>query len=115
MLVVMSYHVLFPPVVLIGDSGVGKSSLISRFTQNEFNCLSRSPLGVDFEIRSIKVDGKVIKAQIWDTGTAQFLNRFSSHPSSCHGIFMSLFFVSIPLFVVNNVVCGLVKYHTTVM
>ena len=55
-------------VVLIGDSGVGKSNLLSRFTRNEFNLESKSTIGVEFATRSIQVGGKVIKAQIWDTG-----------------------------------------------
>uniref|UniRef100_A0A5F9C1B7 Ras-related protein Rab-25 n=1 Tax=Oryctolagus cuniculus TaxID=9986 RepID=A0A5F9C1B7_RABIT len=56
-----------PAVVLIGDSGVGKSNLLSRFTRNEFNLESKSTIGVEFATRSIQVDGKTIKAQIWDT------------------------------------------------
>ena len=56
------------PVVLIGDSGVGKSNLLSRFTRNEFNLESKSTIGVEFATRSIRVDEKTIKAQIWDTG-----------------------------------------------
>uniref|UniRef100_A0A7S3DJV3 Uncharacterized protein n=1 Tax=Palpitomonas bilix TaxID=652834 RepID=A0A7S3DJV3_9EUKA len=60
------YDYLFK-VVLIGDSGVGKSNLLSRFTRNEFNLESKSTIGVEFATRSIKVDGKVLKAQIWDT------------------------------------------------
>ena len=57
----------FPTVVLIGDSGVGKSNLLSRFTRNEFNLDSKSTIGVEFATRSIQVDTKTIKAQIWDT------------------------------------------------
>ena len=53
--------------MLIGDSGVGKSNLLSRFTRNEFNLDSKSTIGVEFATRSISVDGKTIKAQIWDT------------------------------------------------
>ncbi|XP_019162047.1 PREDICTED: ras-related protein RABA1f-like [Ipomoea nil] len=60
------YDYLFK-VVLIGDSGVGKSNLLSRFTRNEFNQESRSTIGVEFATRTIEVDNKVIKAQIWDT------------------------------------------------
>jgi hypothetical protein len=55
-------------VVLIGDSGVGKTNLLGRFTRNEFNLESKSTIGVEFATRSIQVDNKVIKAQIWDTG-----------------------------------------------
>ena len=43
------------PVVLIGDSGVGKSNLLSRFTRNEFNLESKSTIGVEFATRSIQV------------------------------------------------------------
>ncbi|KAJ7611631.1 ras family-domain-containing protein [Roridomyces roridus] len=61
-----NYDYLFK-VVLIGDSGVGKSNLLSRFTRNEFNLDSKSTIGVEFATRSIDVDGKTVKAQIWDT------------------------------------------------
>ncbi|KAJ0964876.1 hypothetical protein J5N97_026014 [Dioscorea zingiberensis] len=54
-------------VVLIGDSGVGKSNLLSRFTRNDFSLESKSTIGVEFAARSLNIDGKVIKAQIWDT------------------------------------------------
>lgn len=51
----------------IGDSGVGKSNLLSRFTKNEFNLDTKSTIGVEFANKCIQVDGKTIKAQIWDT------------------------------------------------
>jgi Ras-related protein Rab-11A len=60
------YDYLFK-VVLIGDSGVGKSNLLSRFTRNEFNLESKSTIGVEFATKSIQAEGKTIKAQIWDT------------------------------------------------
>lgn len=60
------YDYLFK-VVLIGDSGVGKSNLLSRFTRNEFSLESKSTIGVEFATRTINVDNKMIKAQIWDT------------------------------------------------
>lgn len=60
------YDYLFK-LVLIGDSGVGKSNLLSRFTKNEFNLESKSTIGVEFATKSLNVDGKVVKAQIWDT------------------------------------------------
>ncbi|KAL3509096.1 hypothetical protein ACH5RR_028497 [Cinchona calisaya] len=60
------YDYLFK-LVLIGDSGVGKSNLLSRFTRNEFNLESKSTIGVEFATRSLNIDSKVIKAQIWDT------------------------------------------------
>ncbi|KAI3680761.1 hypothetical protein L6452_35537 [Arctium lappa] len=60
------YDYLFK-VVLIGDSGVGKSNLLSRFSKNEFSLDSKSTIGVEFATRSICVDDKIIKGQIWDT------------------------------------------------
>jgi len=60
------YDYLFK-IVLIGDSGVGKSNLLSRFTRNEFCLESKSTIGVEFATRSVQIDGKTIKAQIWDT------------------------------------------------
>lgn len=53
-LIINSFFYLFA-VVLIGDSGVGKSNLLSRFTRNEFNLESKSTIGVEFATRSIEV------------------------------------------------------------
>ena len=60
------YDYLFK-LVLIGDSGVGKTNILSRFARNEFSLESKSTIGVEFATRSINFDGKTIKAQIWDT------------------------------------------------
>lgn len=49
------------------DQCRGKS-VLSRFTRNEFNLESKSTIGVEFATRSISVEGKTVKAQIWDTG-----------------------------------------------
>ncbi|OMP02604.1 Small GTPase superfamily [Corchorus olitorius] len=73
------YDYLFK-LVLIGDSGVGKSNLLSRFTRNEFNLESKSTIGVEFATKSLSIDGKVIKAQIWDTAGQERL-------VSCHLLF----------------------------
>ena len=61
-----NYDYLFK-IVLIGDSGVGKSNILSRFTRGEFSLESKSTIGVEFATKSVTVEGKVIKAQIWDT------------------------------------------------
>ena len=60
------YDYLFK-IVLVGDSGVGKSNLLSRFTRNEFSIDSKSTIGVEFATRGVMMDDKTIKAQIWDT------------------------------------------------
>ena len=51
-------------IVLTGDSGVGKSCLLSRFTRNEFDVESKSTIGVEFATRSIRIGGKTVKAQV---------------------------------------------------
>jgi GTPase SAR1 family protein len=70
-----NYDYLFK-VVLIGDSGVGKSNLLWRFTRNEFGLNPKSTIGVEFTTRSIHVDDdKVVKAQIWDSAGLEGTNQ----------------------------------------
>lgn len=55
-------------IVLVGDSGVGKSNILSRFTRDNFTTEEKSTIGVEFATRILTMhDGKKIKAQIWDT------------------------------------------------
>ena len=54
-------------LVVVGDSGIGKSQLLSRFTNDEFDLDSKSTIGVEFSTRQIEHDGKTIEAQVWDT------------------------------------------------
>ncbi|KAI3854115.1 hypothetical protein MKW98_028400 [Papaver atlanticum] len=54
-------------VVIIGDSAVGKSNLLSRYSRNEFNIHTKATIGVEFQTQSMEIDGKEVKAQIWDT------------------------------------------------
>lgn len=54
-------------VIVIGDSGVGKSSVVVRFSDDLFNKNHASSIGVDFKIKTIEQDGKTIKLQLWDT------------------------------------------------
>ncbi|KAB1224715.1 Ras-related protein RABA4c [Morella rubra] len=54
-------------VVMIGDSAVGKSQLLARFTRNEFSIESKATIGVEFQTKTLVIDHKTVKAQIWDT------------------------------------------------
>ena len=54
-------------LVIIGESGVGKSNLLLRFTRNEFEPEKKFTIGVEFATRTIEHDGRTIRAQIWDT------------------------------------------------
>lgn len=60
------YNYLYK-IVLTGDSGVGKTNILSRFTRNEFSLETKSTIGVEFASRTMNVYDKVIKVQIWDT------------------------------------------------
>lgn len=60
------YNFVFK-VVLIGESGVGKTNLLSRFTRNEFSHDSRTTIGVEFSTRTVMLGTAAVKAQIWDT------------------------------------------------
>jgi Ras-related protein Rab-2A len=52
---------------MVGDSGVGKSSIMSQFINNRFNGEHELTIGVDFGYRLLNVGGRVVKIQIWDT------------------------------------------------
>ncbi|KAI2489957.1 Rab-like small GTPase [Fragilaria crotonensis] len=74
-----SYDFIFK-IVLLGDSGVGKSNLVFRFTKNEFNKDSKSTIGVEFATKTVQIeDNKLVKAQIWDTAGQE---RYRSIASS---------------------------------
>ena len=54
-------------VVVIGDSGVGKTNLITKYCDGEFKESYVATIGVDFKLKSVTVDGRTTKLQIWDT------------------------------------------------
>ncbi|KAH7914046.1 ras family-domain-containing protein [Hygrophoropsis aurantiaca] len=76
----LDYDYLFK-VIMMGDSGVGKSNLVTRFTRDEFHADSRATIGVEFASRLVKMpDGKTVKIQIWDTaGQERYKAITSAH------------------------------------
>jgi Ras-related protein Rab-1A len=80
------YDYLFK-VLIIGNSGVGKSCLLLRFAEDLFSDNYISTIGVDFKIRKLDLDGKSIKLQIWDTaGQERFRTITKSYYRGSNGI-----------------------------
>lgn len=83
-----TYDVLYR-LVLIGDSGVGKTALLLRYSDNVFNASFISTIGIDFRIKTIEVEGKRVKLQIWDTaGQDKFHSVAASYYRNAHGIML---------------------------
>ncbi|XP_069773495.1 ras-related protein Rab-15 isoform X2 [Narcine bancroftii] len=82
------YDVLFR-LLLIGDSGVGKTCLLCRFTDNEFHASHISTIGVDFKMKTIDVDGIKVRIQIWDTaGQERYQTITKQYYRRAQGIFL---------------------------
>ncbi|KAM9969186.1 hypothetical protein ACTFIR_001013 [Dictyostelium discoideum] len=64
-------------IVVIGDSGVGKSNLLSRYNKNEFSVGKLSTIGVEFSTKTLKIDNKLIKLQLWDTAGQEKYNSIT--------------------------------------
>ncbi|KAL4065821.1 rab-type small GTP-binding protein [Scleroderma yunnanense] len=76
-------------LLLIGDSGVGKSCLLFRFCVDAWTPSCTATIGVDFKIRTIELDGKRIKLQIWDTsGLERFRTITTGYYRSAMGILL---------------------------
>ncbi|XP_015785375.1 ras-related protein Rab-35 [Tetranychus urticae] len=74
-------------LLIIGDSGVGKSSLLLRFADDTFSGNYITTIGVDFKIKTLEVDGQKIKLQIWDTaGQERFRTITATYYRGTHGV-----------------------------
>lgn len=74
-------------LLIIGDSGVGKSSLLLRFADNTFTGNYINTIGVDFKIRTLEVDNQRVKLHIWDTaGQERFRTITSTYYRGTHGV-----------------------------
>ncbi|XP_046857026.1 ras-related protein Rab-8A-like [Xenia sp. Carnegie-2017] len=83
-----TYDFLFK-LLLIGDSGVGKTCVLFRFSEDAFNSTFISTIGIDFKIRTIELDGKKIKLQIWDTaGQERFRTITTAYYRGAMGIML---------------------------
>lgn len=74
-------------LLIIGDSGVGKSSLLVRFADDCFSGNYITTIGVDFKIRTIEIHGERVKLQIWDTaGQERFRTITATYYRGTHGV-----------------------------
>jgi Ras-related protein Rab-8A len=76
--------------LVVGDSGVGKTSLLVRYCEDTFQSDYLSTIGVDFKIKRIEVDGSQVTLNIWDTaGQERFRNITKSFYKGAHGIILT--------------------------
>lgn len=81
-------------VVIIGDSSVGKTNILLRFTDDIFRASHTSTIGVDFKIKVVNVQGTKIKLQIWDTaGQDRFKNITKTYYKGSSGVIFVIEFV----------------------
>jgi Ras-related protein Rab-1A len=84
----LDYDYIFK-LLIIGDSGVGKSSLMNRYVDNIFVESFINTIGVDFKIKTLEINKKIVKLQIWDTaGQERFRTIVSSYYRGANGIML---------------------------
>lgn len=77
-------------IAVVGDSAVGKTSLLLRFVDDEYRSSYSSTIGVDFNIKMMELDGKIIKLQIWDTaGQERFRAIVNSYYRGAHVVIIA--------------------------
>ena len=83
-----NYELLYK-IIIIGDTAVGKSNILTRYSKNEFSENTRSTVGVELGVKFIKVKGINTKIQIWDTaGQERYRSITSSYYKGSHGCFI---------------------------
>jgi Ras-related protein Rab-18 len=76
-------------ILIVGDAGVGKSSLLLRYCDDKFTDKTSSTIGVDFKAKMLQIHGKTIKLSIWDTaGQEKFRTLTSSYYRNAHGVML---------------------------
>ena len=82
------YNMLFK-IVLIGESSVGKTNILSKYLNDEFNPNSKATVGVEFGTKNYKIDNNVVKVQIWDTaGQERYRSITSAYYKGAKGCFI---------------------------
>jgi len=71
-------HDLQMKILMIGDSGVGKSCLLLRFSDNQFTSSFITTIGIDFKVKTMEIDGKRVKLTLWDTAGQERFRAISN-------------------------------------
>ena len=83
-----NYDVIYK-IVLVGDSGVGKTNIMLRYINKEFNINTKATVGVEFGSKNVIIDKKIVKGQIWDTaGQERYRAITSAYYKGAHGAFV---------------------------
>ena len=76
-------------ILIIGESGVGKTCFLLRYAENSFVANHLLTIGIDFKIKVIEIEGKSIKLQIWDTaGQDRFRTITKTYYKGSHGVIL---------------------------
>jgi len=74
-------------IIIIGDAGVGKSNILTRYTKDEFDPGNNPTIGIEFSSKVVEIAGKAVKLQIWDTaGQERYRAVAKSYYSGTHGV-----------------------------
>ena len=86
-------------VVIIGDSAVGKTNILLRYTDDLYRATHTATIGVDFKVKTLNVGGTKIKMQIWDTaGQDRFRNITKTYYKGSAGVVFVIHISNIGLF-----------------
>ena len=76
-------------ILIIGESGVGKTCLLLRYAENSFTANHLLTIGIDFKIKMVNIENKIIKLQIWDTaGQDRFRTITKTYYKGSHGVIL---------------------------
>lgn len=76
-------------ILIVGDSTVGKTSVLVRYVDDVFNSEFQTTIGVDFKVSTLQIEGKIVKLQLWDTaGQDRYRNIVSSYYRGAHGVIL---------------------------
>ena len=76
-------------ILILGESGVGKTSLLLRYTDNSFTANHLTTIGIDFKIKKINIENRIIKLQIWDTAAQAFRTISKTYYKGANGIILT--------------------------